>query len=92
MYLVVMKTLITTLVALVLFASCSKHIDQNPAAQTQVYFSRVQYFKDGRQPSTDTVWTLHLTTQTLIDTYSAENGQIYADTRTYTDKGVMWQK
>ena len=83
--LILIACIATTLVA------CTKHLDVKPAP-AQVYFSRVQYFKDGRKPATDTVWTLHLTTQAEIDQYAPQNGYIYAETSTYVDKGAMWTR
>lgn len=74
--------------------ACTKSNDQvlqaaQPKAQ---FFSRVQYFKDNRRPATDTVWTMALTSSTLVDQYSKQNGYVYAETPQYVDKGVLWSK
>ncbi len=84
--------LIFTLV-ITLATACSKSHDallQAPA-KTE-YFSRVQFFKDGRKPATDTVWTLTLTSASQLQTYGPLNGYIYNETSTFVDKGVLWSK
>ncbi len=49
-------------------------------------------FNDGRKPATDTVWTLHLTTQLLIDTYKNQDGYLFNQTSTYAERGVLWSR
>ena len=85
------KLLLLVICSTAMLVACTKRIDVKPAPP-EVFFSRVQYFKDGRKPATDTVWTLHLTTQAEIDQYAPQNGYIYAETSTYVDKGAMWTK
>lgn len=86
--------------ALMAATSCSKDNGrpvQDPGGFTtpkplDYYFSRVRFFKDHRQPATDTVWTLHLVTQQLVDQYTNQDGYIYAETSTYQDMGTLWTR
>lgn len=81
-------------------SSCTKGVDkpvQDPGgyvmpAPPDYWFSRVKYFKDNRKPTTDTVWTLHLTTQALVDQYTTQDGYLYSETSTYTELGTLWTK
>lgn len=82
-------------------SSCDKQIDkpaaegpkaQLPAKGPDYYFSRVRFFKDGRTPSTDTTWTLHLITVPMVEQYRKSDGYIYNETSTFTEVGSLWSK
>jgi hypothetical protein len=82
-------------------SSCSKSVDQpvgngwqawTAPATPDYYFSRVRYFKDGRKPATDTTWTLHLTSEALVQQYQKNDGYVYGETSTYTELGTLWSK
>lgn len=86
-------TLIAALVIITLVA-CSKKegVLTQPNATPNSYFSRVQFFTDGRKPATDTVWTLKLIDQSMVNAYKGQDGYIYASTSTYVERGVLWSK
>lgn len=89
-----LATIITTV------SSCDKNIDkpvQDPGGYTMpdkpdYWFSRVRHYSDNRKPATDTIWTLHLITQELVDKYALQDGYIYAQTNSYLETGELWIK
>lgn len=95
------KILLAAIIAISLVA-CSKQSAEletsaaaaapGPDPELQKYFSRVRYFHDNRTPAVDTVWTLRLTDSVMVEHYTAQHGYVYADSRTVTEKGVLWSK
>lgn len=73
-------------------AACSRQADQVPEPPQNQYFSKVTRWKDNRTPAVDTVWTLHLFSQNMVDSFARYNGKIYFETTTYVEQGVMWSK
>lgn len=90
-----MKKTFLALAFMIAMASCSRQADQIPTASPpakDTYFSKVYRFKDNRTPPVDTVWTLHLFSQNMVDSFAKYNGKIYSETTTYVEQGVMWSK
>lgn len=90
-----MKKFLLTLGIVIVVASCSRQADDITGVQTPVkptYFSKVTRWKDNRTPSVDTVWTLHLFSQVMVDSFARYDGKIYMETTTYVEQGVMWSK
>lgn len=92
-----MKKTLFTLATLILLASCSKQASDlaapaPPVVQKEKLFSQVMRYKDGRTPSVDTVWTLRLQTQTMVDQYTPLDGYLYDETSTYRKVGVLYSK
>jgi len=56
------------------------------------YYSRVRYFHDGRQPATDTVWTLRMVTDSMRVTYAGLHGYVYDQRTEWTEVGQLWEK
>ena len=86
---------IALLTALVLtLISCSKQASDitAPPAPSLKFFSRIQYFKDNRTPATDTVWTLALFNQTMVDSFARHDGQVYWESSTVKEVGRLWSK
>lgn len=86
-----------TLLILALFlAACTKQHDalQAPTqpAKQQQFFSRVQFFKDGRKPSTDTIWTLMMLNQMMVDSFRKYDGKVYWESTIAKEVGVLWAK
>lgn len=92
-----MKKILFTLATLIMLASCSKQSDDlakavEPVDQSLKFFSQVRRYTDNRTPSVDTVWTLRLETQEMVDRYRAQDGYIYESTSTYTKVGVFYSR
>lgn len=91
-----MKKTLSILAALFMLASCSKPADQLEGFTRQVpktqYFSQVKRYTDSRAPKVDTVWTLQLFSQTMVDTYKPLDGYIYETHSTFTTVGVFYSK
>lgn len=90
-----MKKIALFLLLSIALVACTKEQLQkadDPQVSTEKFFSRVRYWKDNRQPSTDTVWTLRLFNQTLVDSFSRYNGTIYQETAVVKEVGVLWSK
>lgn len=90
-----MKKMTLFLALLVLLVSCTKEQIQREAPLTKAkisYFSRVQFFKDGRTPGTDTIWTLQLFNQQMVDSFSKYNGRVYWESTIAKEVGVLWSK
>lgn len=88
-----MKKLIIFLSILSLATACTKSNDMQVAQPAQdSYFSRIRYFNDGRTPATDTIWTLHLISPEMVDSFRRQDGYIYEDSRFYLDRGKFWTK
>lgn len=89
-------TLSLLLLALVGLVACSKNDSDayiRPSEPPRDYFfSRVNYFTDGRTPYTDTLWTMRLQSQSMIDSFSVYNGRIVAQTNYYIQIDTMWSK
>lgn len=95
LYFGAMKKITLTLALALSLVACSKQVDRPEAVtatKTETFFSRVQYFKDGRKPATDTVWTLRLLSSDMVTTYQKQVGYVYAETSTYREVGVLWSK
>lgn len=91
-----MKKIMLFLALIVLLVACSKEqITRNtpvvPKSKVS-YFSRVQYFKDNRTPSTDTIWTLQLFNQQMVDSFAKWNGKVYWESTIAKEVGVLWSK
>jgi hypothetical protein len=92
-----MKKILFTLATLIMLASCTKENAslvqpaQTPAKQTN-FFSQVRRYNDHRTPSVDTVWTLRLESQALVDHYRTMDGYIYETSSTYTKVGVFYSR
>lgn len=90
-----MKKIIFSLAIVLALASCSKQAEDLTAPTTEPkeqFFSQVKRYKDGRTPSVDTVWTLRLQSQVMVDTYRPLDGYLYDETVAYRMVGVMWSK
>lgn len=92
-----MKKMTLILATMITLAACSRQADDLPVAPAQVpvqktFFSKVDRFKDGRTPATDTVWTLHLFSQNMVDSFARYNGYVYMETSTFKEVGVLWTK
>lgn len=92
-----MKKIIFTIATLIMLASCSKQSDElakavEPSAQNLKFYSQVRRYSDNRTPSVDTVWTLRLESQSMVDYYRSMNGYIYETTSTYTKVGVFYSR
>lgn len=91
-----MKKMLYTLASLIMLASCSKNAENvapvDPGDQTLKFFSQVRRYSDGRTPSVDTVWTLRLESQNLVDQYRALDGYVYETTSTFTKVGVFYSR
>lgn len=88
------KIALVMIAALLVLASCSKQAADLPVAPptTAKFFSRIQYFKDGRTPATDTVWTLHLFNQQMVDSFARYDGLVYWESTTVKEVGRLWSK
>jgi hypothetical protein len=90
-----MKKIILFLALVVLLVACTKEqIQPNVplAAHKLTFFSRVQYFKDNRTPGTDTIWTLQLFNQQMVDSFARYNGKVYWESTIAKEVGVVWSK
>lgn len=90
-----MKKILLSLAVVIALASCSRSSDQIPEAPPKAkdtYFSKVTRWKDNRTPSVDTVWTLRLFSQIMVDSFARYDGKIYIETATYVEQGIMWSK
>ena len=90
-----MKKMTFILALVIATASCSRHSDQIPTTSPpakDTYFSKVTRWKDNRTPPVDTVWTLRLFNQQMVDSFARYNGKIYFESSTYVEQGVMWSK
>jgi len=92
-----MKKTLITIAALIMLASCSKQSAElaapvDPPVQKEKLFSQVMRYKDGRTPAVDTVWTLRLQTQDMVNTYTPLDGYLYDETSTYRKVGVLYSK
>lgn len=88
-----MKKLTLFLTTLIVLAACSKSSDNLLAEEKKEKFlSKVQRYKDGRSPGVDTVWTLRLFNQQMVDSFAKYDGYIYLETNTLTEVGVIWSK
>jgi hypothetical protein len=90
-----MKKIALSLVLALALVACTK--DQtlrsdDPQVSTEQFFSRVRHYKDNRQPSTDTVWTLRLFNQTMVDSFTHYNGYVYNETNVVKEVGVLWSR
>lgn len=85
-----MKKIFLILALLGAMASCSRQADQVPPQNN--FFSKVNRWKDGRTPGVDTVWTLRLFSQNMVDSFARYNGYVYFESTTYTEQGVLWSK
>lgn len=92
-----MKKILFTLATLIMLASCTKESAdllapvQVPSKQVH-YFSQVRRYTDHRTPSVDTVWTMRLESQVLVDTYRPMDGYVYETSSTYTKVGVFYSR
>ena len=89
-----MKKMTFILATLFTLAACSKPADQlpDPTVAKENFFSKVTRWKDGRTPSVDTVWTLRLFSQNMVDSFARYNGYVYFESTTYKEQGVLWFK
>lgn len=92
-----MKKILFTLATLIMLASCSKQSADlaapvEPGDQSLKFFSQVRRYSDGRTPSVDTVWTLRLESQSLVDQYRQLDGYVYETHSTYTKVGVFYSR
>lgn len=90
-----MKKAILILSILFTLVACSKQSSDLVAPvqpKTEQYFSQVNRYKDGRTPAVDTVWTLKILDQVMLDTYTRQNGYVYNETSTTLTVGVLWSK
>jgi len=73
--------------------ACTKSLDiARPEPQFDYFYSRVKHFTDGRKPVTDTVWTMRLSTVTLVDSFRVKDQYVYEVSNTYVDMGSFWSK
>jgi len=87
-----MKKNLFILAILITLAACSRQADDAPEPPTNTFFSQVTRWKDNRTPAVDTVWTLHLFSQNMVDSFRRYDGYIYFESNTYRQQGVMWSK
>lgn len=87
-----MKKIALFLAIATLLVACSKQSSDLVEPTTHSFFSRVQYFKDNRTPATDTVWTLQLFNQQMVDSFAQYHGLVYWESNTVKEIGVMWSK
>jgi hypothetical protein len=85
------------LATLIMLASCSKQSADLPAppdppANGLYFFSQVKRYSDNRTPAVDTVWTLRLETQQLVDYWRQQDGYLYDSTSTYVKVGVFYSR
>lgn len=76
---------------LVLLLSCSKG-NESRQQDLDWYISRVRYYKDNRTPATDTIWTLRLYNQMLVDSFSRYNGRVIDENNIQVTKDKLWHK
>jgi hypothetical protein len=91
----IMKKIALFIALVALLVACTKEqIQPNVpvAAHKLTFFSRVQYFKDNRTPSTDTIWTLQLFNQMMVDSFSRYNGKVYWESTIAKEVGVVWSR
>jgi hypothetical protein len=88
------KMTIFLLLAIALVACTKEQLNKadDPQVSTEQFFSRVRHYKDNRQPSTDTVWTLRLFNQTMVDSFTHYNGYVYNETSVVKEVGVIWSR
>jgi hypothetical protein len=91
-----MKKALVFLAFVLALVACSKpHVEPNQAAVAPAkttYFSHVNYYKDNRQPATDTVWTMRMMSQAMADSFAKDNGKVYWESSTVKEVGVLWSK
>lgn len=90
-----MKKAILILSILFTLVACSKQSSDlvtKAEPKLEHYFSQVNRYKDGRTPAVDTVWTLKILDQVMMDTYTRQNGYVYNETSTTLTVGVLWSK
>lgn len=91
-----MKKAIYILAFVLALVACSKpSVERNPAPVATgktTFFSHVNYYKDGRTPGTDTIWTLRMLNQDMIDAFAKDNGRVYWESSTLKEVGVLWSK
>jgi hypothetical protein len=91
-----MKKMTIILASLITLAACSRQTNDLPppvvAPVKASYFSKVTRYKDGRKPPVDTVWTLWLFSQQMVDSFAKYDGVVYLETNTFKEQGVLWTK
>ncbi len=91
-----MKKLLITLALVAGLAACTKEKPEGPTGSgfaPEPFFSRVRYYGDGRQPKTDTIWTIKVMGDSMYSVFSRLNGYVYADhSPTYIELGQLWEK
>jgi hypothetical protein len=90
-----MKKALILLAFVLSLVACTKpqlELGAHQAQAKSTFFSRVQYFKDGRTPGTDTTWTLTMLNQTMIDSFARYNGKVYWESSTVKEVGVLWTR
>lgn len=86
---------IAMLLAATGLVACSKSDSDayvRPQPTFEHFFSRVNYFTDGRTPYTDTVWTLRLMNQTMIDSFSVYDGRIVSENSYSIQIDTIWKR
>lgn len=87
-----MKKITFLLVAMITLAACSRQSDELPGPVQDSYFSKVNRWKDGRTPAVDTVWTLWLFNQQMVDSFAQYHNKIYFESATHIEQGVLFKK
>lgn len=87
-----MKKFLLTLTILAAMIACTRDVDRPNEPDRDHFFSKVKRYSDGRVPPVDTVWTLHLFTQSMVDSFTRMDGYVYNQTTTYVEVGVLWFK
>ena len=87
------KTLLLLTLTLALISCSKNHEDvEKRYPNLQYFFSQVKFYKDGRTPSTDTVWTLRLIDDTMIESYRKQDDYLYEDATTHRTLGKFYSR
>lgn len=87
-----MKKIFLLLAITFALIACNKEANDRTDEERDNYFSKVKRYTDGRTPPVDTVWTLQLFTQAMVDSFAQYDGYLYSQTSTYREVGVLWWK